>query len=63
LIPHLSKQERNPMETLDPRQPDDTGRMAAIRDLLAHFDWEYHDRQLALEAIDRIADPGWDGTR
>jgi ATP-dependent exoDNAse (exonuclease V) beta subunit len=52
------------METLDPQQqPDDAARMAAIRDLLAHFDWEHHDRQLALEAIDRIADPGWDGAR
>lgn len=49
------------METLDPRQPDDTARMAAIRGLLAHFDWAHHGRQLALEAIDRIADPGWDG--
>jgi hypothetical protein len=35
---------------------EDTRRLAAIRDLLAHFDWEFHDRQLALEAIDRIAD-------
>jgi hypothetical protein len=51
------------METLDPQQPADAARMAAIRDLLAHFDGEHHDRRLALEAIDRIVDPGWDGTR
>jgi hypothetical protein len=49
------------MDTLASQPPDDTRRVAAIRDLLAHFDWEYHDRQLALEAIDRIADPDWDG--
>jgi hypothetical protein len=34
----------------------DTRRLAAIRALLARFDWERDDRQLALEAIDRIAD-------
>lgn len=33
-------------------------RLAAIRELLAHFDWEYHDSQLALEAIDRIVKGG-----
>jgi hypothetical protein len=32
--------------------------LGAIRDLLAHFDWEFHDRQLALEEIDRIAGSG-----
>jgi hypothetical protein len=37
---------------------EDSRRLTAIRDLLAHFDWEYHDRQLALEAIDRIAEGG-----
>jgi len=37
---------------------EDTRRLTAIRDLLAHFDWEYHDRQLALEAIERIAEGG-----
>lgn len=42
---------------------DDTARIAAIRDPLAHFDWDHHDRQLALEAIGRIAGPGWDGAR
>jgi hypothetical protein len=29
-----------------------------IRDLLAHFDWEYNDRQLALKAIERIVEGG-----
>ena len=31
-------------------------RLDAIREVLTHFDWEHDDRQLALEAIDRIAD-------
>ncbi len=35
---------------------EDTRRLTAIRELLRHFDWEYHDRQLALEAIERIAE-------
>jgi hypothetical protein len=30
-------------------------RLAEIRQILADFDWEFHDRQLALEEIDRIA--------
>jgi hypothetical protein len=34
---------------------EDTRRLDAIRGLLARFDWEHGDRQLALEAIDRIA--------
>jgi hypothetical protein len=37
---------------------EDTRRLGKIRDLLADFDWEYHDRQLALEAIDRIVTEG-----
>jgi hypothetical protein len=37
---------------------EDTRRLAAIREVLKHFDWEYHDRQLALEAIERIAEGG-----
>ena len=37
---------------------EDTRRLGAIRDLLAHFDWEHHDRQLALEAIERIVEGG-----
>ncbi len=37
---------------------EDARRLDAIRALLSHFDWEYHDRQLALEAIERIADGG-----
>jgi hypothetical protein len=32
-----------------------TGQLAAIRAILARFDWEQDDRQLALEEIDRIA--------
>jgi hypothetical protein len=31
-------------------------RLDRIRGLLARFDWEHDDRQLALEAIERIAD-------
>jgi hypothetical protein len=29
--------------------------LAEIRDVLAAFDWEHHDRQTALERIDQIA--------
>jgi hypothetical protein len=32
--------------------------LAEIRQVLAGFDWEFHDRQLALEAIERIAEGG-----
>jgi hypothetical protein len=35
-----------------------TRRLNAIREVLSHFDWEHDDRQLALEAIERIADGG-----
>ena len=34
---------------------EDSRRLYEIRALLAEFDWEHHDRQLALEEIDRIA--------
>jgi hypothetical protein len=37
---------------------EDTRRLNAIREVLAHFDWEFHDRQLALEAIERIVEGG-----
>jgi hypothetical protein len=37
---------------------EDTRRLDAIRGVLAAFDWEMDDRQLALEAIERIADGG-----
>jgi hypothetical protein len=40
------------------RQQDDARRLADIRQLLGGFDWEYHDRQLALEAIERIVSGG-----
>jgi hypothetical protein len=33
---------------------DEAGKLAGIRKVLAEFDWKLHDRQLALEAIDRI---------
>jgi hypothetical protein len=35
-----------------------TGQMAEIRAVLAAFDWEFDDRQLALEAIERIVTRG-----
>ena len=35
---------------------EDARRLDAIREVLRHFDWEYHDRQLALEAIERITE-------
>ena len=37
---------------------DDAQRLNRIREVFAHFDWEYHDRQLALEAIERIVEGG-----
>jgi hypothetical protein len=33
----------------------DSARLAEIREILAAFDWELHDRQRALERIDEIA--------
>ena len=33
-------------------------RLEAIHDLLDEFDWEQGDRQLALEAIERIVNGG-----
>jgi hypothetical protein len=39
-------------------QADEAGKLARIRQVLAEFDWEFHDRQLALEAIDRIQGGG-----
>jgi hypothetical protein len=35
---------------------EDSQRLREIRSLLARFDWEHDDRQLALEAIERIVD-------
>jgi hypothetical protein len=35
---------------------EDTRRLGAIGEVLDRFDWEADDRQLALEAIERIAD-------
>jgi hypothetical protein len=37
---------------------DDSRQLAEVRQLLAEFDWEFHDRQLALEAIERIVTGG-----
>jgi hypothetical protein len=42
----------------DEDQAENARRLAEIRRLLAGFDWEYHDRQLVLEAIERIVDGG-----
>jgi hypothetical protein len=50
---------RRKLAVLDEDQAaEDTRRLAEIRALLARFDWEHDDRQLALEAIERIADGG-----
>ena len=46
---------------LEPEESEaagDTQRLDRIRVLLAKFDWEHDDRQLALEAIERIVDGG-----
>jgi hypothetical protein len=37
---------------------DAAGRLAEIRGMLAAFDWEFADRQLALEQIERIVAGG-----
>jgi hypothetical protein len=37
---------------------DEARRLAEVRAVLAGFDWEFHDRQLALEAIERIVTGG-----
>jgi len=37
---------------------EDTRRLAAIRAVLAAFDWEHDDRQYALESIERIVEGG-----
>jgi hypothetical protein len=37
---------------------EDTRRLNRIREVFAHFNWEFHDRQLALEAIERIVEGG-----
>jgi len=37
---------------------ENTRRLNAIREVLSHFNWEFDDRQLALEAIERIAGGG-----
>ena len=37
---------------------DEGRQLAEVRAVLAEFDWEFHDRQLALEAIERIVTGG-----
>ena len=41
-----------------PVEAGDTRRLDRIRVVLAKFDWDHDDRQLALEAIERIVDGG-----
>jgi hypothetical protein len=38
----------------DAQDSAEARKLAEIRAILAAFDWEFHDRQLALEAIERI---------
>lgn len=40
--------------------PPDAVQIAAVRGILARFDWEHDDRQYALEEIDRIVTGGQD---
>ena len=47
-----------PIRPDEDQAAEDTRRLGEIRAILAAFDWEHDDRQLALEAIDRIADGG-----
>jgi hypothetical protein len=44
-----------PFENAADNAAEDARRLAVIRNLLDHFDWEYNDPRLALEAIDRIS--------
>jgi hypothetical protein len=37
---------------------DESRQLGEVRQLLAHFDWQFHNRQLALEAIERIVAGG-----
>ena len=46
------------METIDLGPDENARRLSEIRAILAAFDWEHDDRQLALEAIERIAEGG-----
>jgi hypothetical protein len=39
-------------------RPDEHEQLVKVRGLLAGFDWEHHDRQIALEAIERIVTGG-----
>ena len=41
-------------------ESEDTRRLNKIREVLQRFDWEFDDRQYALEAIERIVDGGGD---
>jgi hypothetical protein len=41
------------LDVLAERQAE-ARQLAEVRQILAEFDWEFHDRQLALEAIERI---------
>ncbi len=43
---------------LEREQPADTRRLDRIRVVLAKFNWEHDDRQLALESIERIIEGG-----
>jgi predicted metal-dependent enzyme (double-stranded beta helix superfamily) len=45
------------LDVLAERQ-DGTRQLAEVRAILAGFDWEFSDRQLALEAIERIITEG-----
>lgn len=45
-------------EASPPPADPDAGRLAAIRAVLARFDWETGDRQRALEEIERIVTSG-----
>jgi hypothetical protein len=54
-IGHLAAAVRMLLEYVDQDDDDSAGKLAAVRAVLARFDWEHDDRQYALEEIDRIA--------
>src|SRR6267142_1402286 len=54
LMAEVTELRRHLAAVLAIAEQAESRQLAEIRQLLAGFDWEYHDRQLALEEIQRI---------
>jgi hypothetical protein len=54
----LARTTRQLLEIIDvlAERQDESSQLAEVRAVLAAFDWEFDDRQLALEAIERIVE-------